>query len=257
MVLSQRVLGIPQASPPIADRLMTALLGADPRVGRLPDGQWILRLRPAGSPKLEEAVFAVVDVETTGAVPKDGHRITELAVVIVNGTKMELLFDSLVNPGRPIPQAAVWNTSITDEMVRAAPIFETVAHEIEALLAGRVFVAHNVGFDWRFVSHELRRARGVGIAGPRVCTVRLARRLLPGLKYRSLDSLATYFGIEIEQRHRAGPDALATGRVLQRLVALAQDAGAATVQDLVQLMSQRKRRRHRGRRAHPETMEEL
>jgi DNA polymerase-3 subunit epsilon len=256
--LARSVLGIPTASAVVADRVAAALLGADPRVSRLGDGRWMLVV--PGSvvqPSLAESAFAVVDVETTGGMPGRGDRITEIAVVVVRGAQVELLYESLLNPGRPIPQAVTRVTNITDEMVRNRPTFEEIVDDLLPVLAGRIFVAHNVSFDWRFVCHELRRARGIALDGPRVCTIGLARRLMPGVKYRSLDSLAFHFGVEIERRHRAGPDALATGRILQRLLPMAEEAGVSTLQELIELLRRRKGRRRRKRRARPESMDEL
>src|SRR5438132_91456 len=100
---------------------------------------------------------------------------------------------------------------------------------------GAVFVAHNVRFDWTFLLVELERARSLVLQGPRVCTLRLARRLLPALESRSLDTLAQFFGIEIERRHRAGPDAMAAARILGRLVGIAKEQGAGTLADLGQM----------------------
>src|SRR6185436_6101746 len=161
------------------------------------------------------------------------------------------------NPGRPIPRGPVQISNITDAMVRNCPEFPAVVDDVLFVLAVRVFVAHSVSFDWRFVSWELKRARGLGLDGPRICTIGLARRLVPGLKSRSLDSLAYYFGLEIERRHRAGPDALATGRILQRLLTLANEAGVATLNDLDELVRRRRSSRRRRRRARPESMGEL
>jgi DNA polymerase-3 subunit epsilon len=245
--LTQQVLGIPGATSVIAERLVAALLGSDPRVGRLGDGRWMLVAPSSASPGIGDSAFVVVDVETTGGMPGQGDRITEVGVVLVRGAQVELLYESLVNPERPIPAAVTGVTSITDDMVRDRPLFGEIADDVLALLAGRIFVAHNVSFDWRFLGYD----------GPRVCTVALARRLVPGLRSRSLDSLAHYFGIEVSRRHRAGPDALATGKILQRLLALAQDAGVATLKDLIELARRRKGRKRRRRRAHPESMEEI
>jgi DNA polymerase-3 subunit epsilon len=254
--LTRDVLGIPRAGLTVADRLIVALLGADPRVGRLGDGRWTLVAAPQASPGLAECVFSVVDVETTGSRLL-GDRVTEIAVITVRGRQVETAFESLVNPGRPIPRAASQVTNITDAMVRDQPTFAEIADEVYAALAGRVFVAHNATFDWGFVSLALRRERGLVLSGPRVCTVKLARRLVTGLKSRSLDSLAVYFGIDIEQRHRAGPDARGTAQVLQRLLSLAGETGAATLHDLVALCRPRGRRRRRKRRAHPTSLDEI
>jgi DNA polymerase-3 subunit epsilon len=79
---------------------------------------------------------------------------------------------------------------------------------------------------------EIRRARDLRLDGPRVCTVRLARRLVPEVKHRGLDTLSRYFGIEIDPRHRAGPDARGTARILLRLLERAAEQGAVTLDDL-------------------------
>ena len=123
-------------------------------------------------------------------------------------------------------------------------------------LAGRVFVAHNLRFDWRFVVNEITRARDLMLDGPRLCTVSLARRLVPGLRSRSLDSLASYFGIQIVARHRAGGDALATAHVLKHLIAIAQDRGAVRLIDLHRLGRPAGRRR-RKRSALPTAIQEI
>jgi DNA polymerase III subunit epsilon len=123
--------------------------------------------------------------------------------------------------------------------VRGAPRFEEIADAVLASLAGTVFVAHSVRFDWGFVAAELERARGLLLQGPRICTVRLARRLLPPLDALNLDSVAEFLGITIEGRHRATGDAVATARILSRMLGIAQARGAVTLQDLVQLRANR------------------
>jgi len=249
------VLGIPMAAPFVADRLAVALLGADPRVSRRADGAWELVPRPDRSGDLDQCTFAVVAVETTGSRPAREDRITEIAVVVVRGGpgsagEVQTIFETLLNPGRPIPPAVTAVTRITNDMVCHQPRFGDVADQVMAALAGRIFVAHNLGFDWRFVSTEVRRACDVALAGPRLCTVRLARRLLPALKSRSLDSVSGYFGVEIENRHRAGDDARATARVLQRLIGLARERDVQTFQELA-LIGGRGGRKRRRRSALP------
>lgn len=231
-VITRDILGIPRAPDSVAERLAVALLGADPRARRRWDGEWELAvgLRPA--PSLTECEFAVVDVETTGSRPSRGDRITEVAVIAVGPGGIETACERLVNPERAIPGVVSAITRITNEMVRDEPVFAVVADEVLRALAGRIFVAHNARFDWLFLYHELRRARCVRLDGPRLCTVDLARRLVTGIRSRSLDSVADYFGIAIARRHRAGDDARATAEVLRRLLDLATDAGAETFDDL-------------------------
>ncbi len=230
--LARDVLGLAHAPPAVSERLAVALLGADPRVRQLENGCWAMVPEAQGSPRLEACTYAVVDVETTGMRPTGPDRVTDIAVVLVSGVRRELVFESLINPGCPIPPRISEITGITDGLVRQAPRFEEVSDRMLAALAGRVFVAHHARFDWGFVDAELRRARDLRLSGPRLCTVRLARRLLPQLRSRSLDSLTLFFGLENSARHRAAGDALATAELLQRLLPLAREAGARTLADL-------------------------
>ena len=145
---------------------------------------------------------------------------------MLHGSRREVVFESLVNPGRPIPPRICAITNITDEMVRDAPTFADVADQVLAALAGRVFVAHNARFDWGFVSAEVRRARDLALDGPRLCTVRLARRLVTEVRSCGLDNLSHYFGFENMARHRAAGDALVTAELLGHLLDLRARARA-------------------------------
>ncbi len=167
-----------------------------------------------------------------------------------------MALDTLVNPERPIPRVVTGVTRISYDDVRDKPVFAEIADEVVASLAGRVFVAHNLPFDWSFVSSETRRALHLTLDGPRLCTVRLARKLISGLRSRSLDSVASYFGIEIENRHRAAGDAMATAAALSRLLDLAGDRGIDTFQKLEELTRRRKKKKRKKRRASPTPMEE-
>jgi DNA polymerase-3 subunit epsilon len=178
--------------------------------------------------------FAVVDVETTGGSPDRGHRITEIAVVEIRDGLISEDFQTLVNPGRRIPPRISELTGISGEMVAHAPFFEEIAEDLSEWLEGRVFVAHNVSFDWRFISSQLGDALGYVPEGPRLCTVQLARKLAPELTRRNLDSVATHFGIPIHARHRAFGDALATARVLLRLL---DEARLMGIRDLPSLQT--------------------
>lgn len=249
--LCDDVLGLAGAPRAVAERIAVALLGPDPRVRQLPDGRWALVAEAQGSPLLDDCAFAVVDVETTGSRAVGGDRVTEVAVVVVQGARCEVVLDSLVNPGRPIPAVVSTVTGITDAMVRGAPGFTELAEPLLAALAGRVFVAHNARFDWAFLAAELRRARDLALDGPRLCTVRLSRRLVPGLPSCGLDTLTRWFGFENPARHRAGGDALVTARLLSRLLGFARDAGARTLADLTALEARRGRAAKRKRSALP------
>jgi DNA polymerase-3 subunit epsilon len=249
--LCHEILGLLGAPAAICDRVAYALLGADPRVRLLEDGRWSLVPEAQGSPMLDDCAFAVVDVETTGIRAAFGDRITEIAVAVVQAGRREIVFESLVNPERPIPRAICTITNITDDMVRHAPRFSDLAERILAALAGRIFVAHQARFDWNFLSAELRRCRDLALDGTRLCTVRLARRLVRGVRSCGLDNLCRFFGFHNQARHRAGGDALVTAELLCRLLALAREEGARTLQDLATIESRRIHRRRRRRQALP------
>ncbi|HEX6434506.1 MAG TPA: 3'-5' exonuclease [Gemmatimonadales bacterium] len=249
--LCHEILGLLGAPAAICDRVAYALLGADPRVRLLEDGRWSLVPEAQGSPLLDDCVFAVVDVETTGMRAGFGDRITEIAVAVVHGGRREIVFESLVNPDRPIPRTICSLTHITDDMVRHAPRFAELAERVLAVLAGRVFVAHNARFDWNFLSAELHRSRHLTLDGTRLCTVRLARRLVRGVRSCGLDSLCRFFGFHNGARHRAAGDALVTAELLNRLLVLARAEGARTLQDLALIERRRTRRGRRRRQAMP------
>ena len=156
--------------------------------------------------------FAVVDIETTGSTPQSAG-ITEIAIVIHNGVEVTGKYVTLINPRHKIPPFIVNMTGISDEMVAAAPLFEEVAPQIYNLLNGRIFVAHNVSFDYSFVHYLLGRS-GFQWSAPKLCTIKLSRRVFPGLEKYGLGSLTRDLGIRIEGRHRAWGDAAATAQVL-------------------------------------------
>jgi DNA polymerase-3 subunit epsilon len=241
MVLARDVMGLAAAPPAVAARLAVALLGADPRVRQLDDGRWALAGGAERSPALAACTFAVVDVETTGMRASGDDRVTDIAVVLVQGDRVELAFDSLINPGCAISPQITALTGITNAMVADAPTFDMAADAILAALAGRVFVAHNVRFDWGFVNAELRRNRGLSLDGPRLCTVKMSRRLVQGLPSHALDHVTAHFNLDNGARHRASGDALVTAEILRRLLGMAMEQGATTLDDLEALLSRRTR----------------
>ncbi len=196
---------------------------------------------------LKAVSWVVVDVETTGGRPPD-DRITEIAAVVVKNGQIAEVFETLVNPERPIPRFVSQLTNISWEMVKDAPKFSHIAANIMRALEGNVFVAHNAAFDWKFVTHEVSRATGNRLVGQQLCTVKLARCLLPHLARRSLDYLADYYGVEIRGRHRAGGDAIATAHCLIRMLDDAEDRGCSTWEDLDLLLGRRTSKKKKRRR---------
>jgi DNA polymerase III subunit epsilon len=134
--------------------------------------------------------YAVVDCETTGGSPARGHRVTEIAAIRADRYgRIVDEFCTLVNPHRAIPRGITRITHIDDDMVADAPLFTDVAPRIQEVLAGAVFVAHNAPFDLRFVEWEMRRGDFGPPKGKVLCTARLARKMAPEMRSRSLDAL--------------------------------------------------------------------
>ena len=147
-------------------------------------------------------MYAIVDIETTGGYA-DKHRVTEVAIWQHDGMQVTDTFHTLINPGRNIPAFITGLTGITTEMVFSAPTFEEVAEDIMKRLQGKIFVAHNAHFDYSFLKKEFEQV-GVNLQTKKLCTVRLCRKIMPGLRSYSLGRLAESLGIEINNRHRAG-----------------------------------------------------
>lgn len=160
--------------------------------------------------------YAIVDIETTGGCAS-GSGITEIAILIHNGKTIIDRYQTLINPQVPIPIYIQALTGITDDMVYDSPVFGQVAEQIYKVLEGRVFVAHNVNFDYSFIKHHLERV-GYIFNAQKLCTVRLSRKIKPGLKSYSLGKLCAALNIPLIERHRAEGDAQATAILFSRLL---------------------------------------
>jgi DNA polymerase-3 subunit epsilon len=161
-------------------------------------------------------MYAIVDIETTGG-HAGANGITEVAILVHDGKKVIDQFKTLINPLKPIPIYIQALTGIDDEMVSSAPKFYEVAHRIYELLHDKVFVAHNVNFDFSFIHFHLAAA-GFNLHTKKLCTVRLSRKIIPGLASYSLGRLCKEVGIEIQDRHRAFGDAQATAELFSMLI---------------------------------------
>ncbi len=161
-------------------------------------------------------MYAIVDIETTGSYAA-ANGITEISIHLSDGQSVTGKFSSLINPGQPIPPYISAMTGITDNMVADAPHFEEVAENIFNLLQGKIFIAHNVNFDYSFVKSHLREA-GFDLNVQKLCTVRLSRKIFPGFPSYSLGKLSHSLGITINDRHRASGDAEATAKIFHLLL---------------------------------------
>lgn len=161
-------------------------------------------------------MFSIIDIETTGNSPNFG-KITEFALYQYNGEKITKEYSTLINPEMDIPYYITQLTGINNQMVQNAPRFYEVAKTIVELTAGRTFVAHNVSFDYNFLKQEFARLE-YHFNRKTLCTVKLARKLLPGHASYSLGKLCSDLGIEIKERHRAAGDAFATVKLFEILL---------------------------------------
>lgn len=159
-----------------------------------------------------EQAYVVVDVETTGGRGAQ-HRVTEIGAVKVIDGQLVDEFSTLLNPQRTIPTGITRLTGITPAMVADAPVFADVADEFARFLEGGIFVAHNVGFDYRFIGSEFERL-GRPFHMPKLCTCASMRKLYPGHKSYSLASLTQAYDIPLKNHHRALCDAEAAAHLL-------------------------------------------
>ncbi len=161
-------------------------------------------------------MYAVIDVETTG-LNASRDRITEVAIYIHDGEKMVERFESLVNPECHIPHHITALTGISNKLVLDAPRFFEIARKIVELTEGMTIVAHNAAFDYNFLRSEFKRLY-YDFRRKTLCTKKLSRKLMPGLASYGLGSLCRHLGIANPARHRAGGDAVATMRLLEKLL---------------------------------------
>ncbi len=186
-----------------------------------------------------EIPFIVVDVETSGS-NSTANRIMDIACVTTIGGEITNVYSSLINPHEPIPPFVSKMTGITDEMTYFAPEAGEVLERIADLFyyKNAVFVAHNARFDWAFLVETFKRNGYPKPTLPRLCTLKLSRRVLPKKIKKNLDELSAYLDINITNRHRASGDAIATAHILNELLEMAENEhGITTVDDLLKFQN--------------------
>ena len=167
-------------------------------------------------------MYSIVDIETTGGLAAE-NAITEIAILQHDGERVVKEYQTLINPRQPITPYVVRLTGISNAMVASAPVFEEVAEQVFSLLHNRIFVAHNVGFDHTYINLQLQ-ACGLQLNTPKLCTVQMSRKFIPGMESYSLGRLCRSLGIGLEDRHRAMGDARATALLFDRLLANGAEA---------------------------------
>jgi DNA polymerase-3 subunit epsilon len=219
--------------PEFGLRFLSTLLGSDPRFRFDPDERrWRACIHDALARPLAAVAFVVVDLESTGGAP-EGSGIIEIGAVRVECGRLTETFATLVNPGHPIPPFVSQLTGITDAMVAAAPSLTGVLPRFLAFASGGVLVAHNAAFDVGQLRAAARMLADHPLDPPTLCTLRLARRLMPGLRHRSLDALAAVLGIGCAGRHRALPDARIAAEILCVFLERAAERGIVRLDHLL------------------------
>ena len=167
---------------------------------------------------MKDTIYAIIDVETTGSGIL-GNRITEICIVLVKNERIIDKFVSLVNPERNIPIFITGLTGIDNDMVRDSPKFYEIAQRVVEMTEGAIFVAHNVNFDYNVIRGEFKRL-GYVYTRKKLCTVRLSRKLIPGMLSYSLGKLCAALKIPLDNRHRAEGDTDATVLLFKKILSL-------------------------------------
>ncbi len=230
-----RLFALRGAPPPLVKRLLHEVVRSDSRLCLVGDGDVALAdWSPPAETLLEEARFCVVDLETTGV--GRGARIVEIGAVRIERLELVACFERLVDPGVPLPPVITSLTGIRQGDLRGAGPVGPALRDLLRLAEGCVLVAHNARFDVGFLQRALGAIDGRRLELPVLDTVALARRLLAGRGLRcDLHSLAGRFSLATRPIHRALPDAQATGELLLVLLGIAQERGARTVEDALDL----------------------
>jgi DNA polymerase III subunit epsilon len=216
------------ADEELAASLIGDLVRNDPRFCLEP-GHLTITQDPIEHRPLSEVDFVVLDVEAIGAKGLPA-RIIELGAYHVRSGKIIDEFQSLIDPGVPLPRFIAALTGISDRMLKSAPKFAQIADSWLDFAGDAVLVAHNSKFDLALLNREIGRVfPGCRMRNAELCTVKLARRIMCNLENHNLDALAEHFGLEIAERHRAASDALATAEVFLRLLDRLDSHGVCTL----------------------------
>ncbi|MBT3225484.1 MAG: hypothetical protein HN580_00705 [Deltaproteobacteria bacterium] len=217
------------------------LLEIDKRFVRPSDSGWTctpLEMLVEDRP-ISEIEFVITDLETTGSI-KGKDRIIEIAALKVKNGQVIDKFESLVDPQKKIPWQIVNLTKINNETVENAPMIEEVLPQFTQFAENGIFVAHNSLFDYSFIMSELERLN-LKVFNPQIeiCTFRLARKLLPNVRARGISGLCIYFDYEMENRHRAMSDVLATKFFLDRFLQQLEKMDIKTLYQLIEFQKDR------------------
>ncbi|MFP4117748.1 MAG: PolC-type DNA polymerase III [Candidatus Woesearchaeota archaeon] len=178
--------------------------------------------------------FVIVDLETTGLSARR-HKITEIAAVKLKDGRIIDKFETLVNPGTPIPKHITKITGIDDEMVENAPSTRDALTDFLMFAGDATLVAHNASFDMSFLRHHAEDRLGLSILNPSLCTMQLSKSIVPEISSRALTSLCSFFGVANENAHRAMSDVKATYQVFNHLKDMMEDTADEVLQQHIRI----------------------
>jgi DNA polymerase III epsilon subunit family exonuclease len=225
--VAEYVLQVPCDDVTVAALLVSDLLRDDCRFRISDELELLLDCEDDAARALDATDYVVFDMETTGSKTPP-CRVMEIGAYRVSGGRIVAEFESLVNPQSPIPSFISMLTGIDDVMVARAPLFEEIASDLLDFIGSSVLVAHNAAFDVRFLNHEIARLYpGRKMSNPALCTVSLAKRVVPELANHRLHTVAEHFGVSIRGRHRAPGDARATAEVFIQLLSILCEHGVS------------------------------
>lgn len=182
---------------------------------------------------LSKTEFSVLDVETTGLSARSNH-VIEIGIVKVKNLKVIDKYSSLINPGYRIPAFITQLTGITNGDVKNAPSFDQIADDIKNFIGDSIISGHNLSFDDSFLTAEYLRNERIPINNPKVCTLKIAKRLYPALRSKSLSSVAYHLKIQNRNSHRALGDAETTAKILIKMIKkLIEEDFISTADDLI------------------------
>lgn len=185
--------------------------------------------------QLEKEKYCIIDIETTGLEPRDSE-IIEIAIIKVENGEVADIFNTLLSSSKPLLPQIKSLTGITDDILLGAPAFKNVAQKLLKFIDGSIIIAHNTDFDINFLNFHLKTNNFNAIENRIFCTLKISRFLLPQLKSFKLESLADYFGINHELKHRALGDVEVTYQVWFKLIKLLNEKGIHSPEDLIRAL---------------------
>ncbi len=225
--IAEQVLPIHNLTPELTHQIIEVILKQDSRFHQLDQDVWTLSQHPVAHQNILELTYVVLDVEIIGSA-RFPH-IIEIAAFRLTGLKIIADYHTFVNPGRTIIPKILKQltgeigTVIDSEILKHAPTITEVLPSFFQFIGRDILVAHNAAFDLRMINRELKRVGQQKLVNPTVDTLKLSRKLLPGIDSQKLPSLAYYFGISLEEHHLAKDDAFALARIFLQFLRILHD----------------------------------